>query len=228
MTDKAPNTATDTSIQRAGVLNPRLIASAALSLALATAMLGCSDSSSTDEAQDTHSNASTHDHDAGESHSDDHGDDHADDSASTQTSPDVYPDILGQITMLPVAGDPKSTLKIHHEQIPNFKTKEGKVHVNAAGIAGMASMTMPFPPAQGLDLSELSVGDKVKFTFQVNWGGSGGPAWETTKIEKIDPSTEIDFNNFLDDAKEELEDAGKDVMDKVKDGAHDMMNHDGP
>lgn len=196
----------------------KIVAATILSLAMGTALVGCNDASdpSTDDSH-------AHDHDG---HDSDHGHDHAHDSdASTaQATPDVYPDILGQIMSLPIEGDPSTELKIHHEQIPDFKAKDGVVHVNAAGISGMQSMVMPFPLSTDTNTDGLAIGDKVKFTFQVNWGSASGPAWEITKIEKIDPTTEINFNNFIDDAMDAAEDAVDDAMDSMD----DMMNHDGP
>lgn len=106
---------------------------------------------------------------------------------------DVYEDVLGVITNLPVAGQPGAELKIHHEHIPGFKTKEGSVNVTADGVPGMKSMIMPFPVGEGVDLSGFAVGDTVKFTFVVHWGGS--PAWEVTRIEKMPEGTEVDFAN---------------------------------
>lgn len=117
---------------------------------------------------------------------------------------DAYPDILGVIEALPVPGQPETTLRIHHQHIPGFKTRENVVNVSPDGIPGMKSMVMPFPPAQGVSLDGLEVGDKVRFSFAVHWGGN--PPWEVTKIERLDPSTEIDFTNApapTDDATED-------------------------
>jgi hypothetical protein len=106
---------------------------------------------------------------------------------------DVYADILGIVQSLPVAGNPASEMRIYHEQIPGFKTQEGTVFVAADGVRGMKSMTMAFPVAEGLDISTLSIGDKIRFDFVVTWDGS--PPWSITRFEKIDPATEIDFSN---------------------------------
>lgn len=106
---------------------------------------------------------------------------------------DVYENILGIVASLPVAGNPASELRIHHEHIPGFKAKDGTVFVAADGVLGMKSMTMAFPVMEGLDISTLSVGDKIRFDFVVTWDGS--PPWAVTRFEKIDPATEIDFSN---------------------------------
>ncbi len=104
---------------------------------------------------------------------------------------DVYDGILGVITSMPVEGDPSSESKIHHEHIPAFKTKSGTINTNKNGTTGMNAMDMPFPPAEGLDLDGFAVGDKVRFSFAVNWGGRR--AWEITKIEKLPEDAVIDY-----------------------------------
>lgn len=58
----------------------------------------------------------------------------------------------------------------------------------------MKSMTMGFPIAEGISFDGFEVGDKVEFTFAVNWSG-GRAAWEITDLVKLDPSTEIDYSN---------------------------------
>ncbi len=120
------------------------------------------------------------------------------DAHANAPHPDLYTGIRGQITELPVAGDPSRELKIHHEQIEEFKTKDGTVNVSAAGVRGMGSMTMPFPTAADLSLEGLSVGDKIEFDFAVNWGGTTGASWEVTRIEKLPADTEIDFTNTVE------------------------------
>jgi len=92
--------------------------------------------------------------------------------------------VKGEITMLPVDGDKRTELKVHHEAIPTFKDKEGKV-------VGMSAMTMSFPPAKGVDLSKLKKGDKVSLTFSVWWGNT--PGYLTTKVEKLSDDTKLDF-----------------------------------
>jgi len=187
----------------------RLIALAGLSLSTITLLTGCSDSAepSTDTAQvDDHSG-----HDHGDT------DTTADDSASD--APHVYSDLLGEITKMPVEGDVSTSLKIHHQHIPNFKGSDGEILVNSKGISGMMSMDMPFPPADGLSLDGFAIDDKIKFTFKVVWADKV-PSWEVTKIEKLDPSTEIDFSTIVDGIK----DAAEDAMDSMP----DMPGHDAP
>jgi hypothetical protein len=130
---------------------------------------------------------------------------------------DVYTGIRGVVTMLPVEGNPASELKIQHEQIPTFLNKDGEIGVNMRGVPGMASMNMPFPVAEGLDISSLAIGDKVMFDFTVYWGRpDAGPAWEITRFEKLDPATELDFTNTT------VEDAATDAPHD-----HDAEDHSG-
>ncbi len=193
----------------------RLIAIAGLSLSTMSMLVGCSDTNT-----DTHAQHDDHDgHDHGDESSsakaqvEDHsGHDHGDEGHTQATgSLDVYPGILGEIISLPIAGNPNTDLKIRHMQIPNFKTKDGIINVTADGISGMRSMTMPFPVGQGVSLDGFAVGDKIKFTFAVDWSGQGANAWEITKIEKLPADTVIDYTNKI----EELTDTAKDVMDNL-------------
>lgn len=105
-----------------------------------------------------------------------------------QTPPARTPDatyvVRGEITMLPVAGDNRAELKVHHEAIDNFKDSDGKV-------VGMNAMTMEFPPAKGVDLSNLKKGDKVQLTFSVWW--SDTPPWLAVKIVKLPAETKLVF-----------------------------------
>jgi len=197
----------------------RLIALAGLSLSTIALLTGCSDSAepSTDTAQvDDHSG---HDHDHGDA------DTTAHDSASD--APHVYSDLLGEITMMPVEGDVSTALKIHHQHIPDFKGSDGEIVVNSRGVSGMMAMTMEFPPADGLSLDGFAVDDKIKFTFAVVWA-EGRPSWEVTKIEKLDPSTEIDFSLIVDDMVDDINDAAEEAMDSMEDNMPDMPGHDAP
>jgi hypothetical protein len=88
----------------------------------------------------------------------------------------------GQVESLP--GAPGGSVKIHHEAIPEFKSKAGTV-------VGMGSMTMPFMPAEGLDLAGLAPGDLVSFTWEVRWNAR--PNSRIVKIEKLAPGTTVNF-----------------------------------
>ncbi|MHA7811796.1 MAG: copper-binding protein [Phycisphaerales bacterium] len=185
-----------------------LITTGTMVLIAGLALSGCTDTNSSTNApqSDAHHD---HDHDhAGHDHDHDHDHVHAD------RQPDTYTGIRGEITQLPDPSVPNSPFKIRHEQIRDFKTADGNVNVTAEGIAGMRSMTMPFPLAEGVTLDGYGVGDKVEFDFVVNWGG-GSAAWEITRIEKLPADTELDYTNAIEEDIESL-----------KDAAHDMMDHD--
>ena len=174
-------------------------------------LVGCSEGNTSGEvpqssAEDDH--AHDHDHD---------GHDHSD----AERTPDLYKGIRGEITQLPDPNVPGSELKIRHEQIRDFKTKDGTISVTKDGIAGMRSMTMPFPLGDGVALNDLSVGDKVSFDFVVNWGNNR-PAWEITKIEKLAADTELDYTNAIEEMVDDAMDAAEDMMD------HTGHDHDGP
>lgn len=180
-------------------------------------LVGCNEGGNSSGAVPQSSADHDHDH-SGHDHDHDHGE-HA------ERTPDVYSGIRGEITQLPESGVPGSELKIHHEQIRDFKTKDGTISITKEGIAGMRSMTMPFPLGEGVSLDSLSVGDKVSFDFVVNWGNNR-PAWEITKIEKLPAETELDFNNAIEEVIEDAQNAAEDMMDHT---GHDHgSDHEGP
>jgi len=135
---------------------------------------------------------------------DDHaGHDHAahagGDAGSGEQGSDLYEGILGEIVAMP-GERPDGDMRIRHEHIPGFKNELGEIPVTPDGIPGMKSMEMPFPLAQGVSLDGFGNGDKVRFAFRVNWGGT--TPWELTAIEKVDPDTEIDYSNTTRDDAE--------------------------
>ncbi len=175
-----------------------------------TALTGCSKT----DPKETSDAAASHDDHSGHSH---------DDAADTDiVRSDAYEGIKGEITSLPVDGVAGSSLMIRHEHIPNFRTKAGEINVNSAGVSGMRSMTMEFPPADGLSLEGLAVGDKVVFTFVVNWGGER--AWEVTAIEKLGDDAVIDFSDKVSD----MIDSSMDSMDMPATDEEDHSGHDHP
>lgn len=113
------------------------------------------------------------------------------DSPSEEPAPGQAYTVRGEVTATPGEGDlTENQVRIHHEAIPGFVGYDGEV-------VGMASMTMPFPAADTVELGELAVGDKIEFTFEVNWDDS--PGYRITAIRKLPPETELDFGR-----KEEL------------------------
>lgn len=193
---------------------------AAIAMIAGLALVGCtneSNPSGTAPQSDAH-----HEHDGHDHSGHDHGDhDHGDEARE----PDVYSGIRGEIAQLPDPNTPNSELKIRHEQIRDFKTKDGTISVSPKGIAGMASMTMPFPLGEGMSLDGYSVGDKVEFDFVVNWGGGSAPAWYITRMDKLPADTVINYENVIEDTIEDLKDAAHDMMDGHD---HDGHDHDGP
>lgn len=101
-----------------------------------------------------------------------------------EREPDQIYTVRGEIRQLPSPDNPAAGLQIRHEQIPDFVNREGEV-------VGMRPMIMQFTPSPDLDLGALSVGEKISFTFDVDWDGS--PLFMVTKIEPLSPETELDF-----------------------------------
>jgi hypothetical protein len=104
--------------------------------------------------------------------------------APAQREPDQIYTVRGEVRQLPDPENPAASLQIRHEQIPDFVNRDGDV-------VGMRPMIMPFTPAPGLDLSGVSVGDKITFTFDVDWDVA--PTFLVTEIQPLPPETELDF-----------------------------------
>lgn len=95
----------------------------------------------------------------------------------------VY-EVRGQVNAVPDPADPLSNLRVRHEPIAHFVDIEGEA-------VGMDSMNMPFPVADGVDVSALAVGDKVLLTFEVDWDGD--VPYQATKIEPLPDDVVLDF-----------------------------------
>lgn len=108
-------------------------------------------------------------------------------AASAEVHTAMY-EVRGVITSLPDANNPTTSLNIKHEAIPDFVDARGKT-------VGMDTMTMPFPPADGLDLAPFAVGDKVEVTFEVTWG-PGQNGWQATIINPLPTDAELDFTKI--------------------------------
>lgn len=110
----------------------------------------------------------------------------ADKQTEGHSVPEKVPDgtytTRGEVVSLPVKGDVRTSFKVRHEAIDGFRNRKGEV-------VGMNAMTMDFPPAKGVDLSSLKVGDKVEITFSVWWGNT--PPWLATKVSKLPADTEL-------------------------------------
>ncbi len=92
--------------------------------------------------------------------------------------------VRGEVVSLPITGKPQTELIVKHEAIDDFKDRDGKV-------VGMNAMEMEFPPAKGVDVRDLKVGEKVAVTFSVWWTQT--PPWLATKIERLPPETQLEF-----------------------------------
>lgn len=73
--------------------------------------------------------------------------------------------------------------QIHHEALPEFVGIDGKVEP-------MDAMVMPFP-IDAQVAGDLRVGDKIRFTFQVDWQGS--PPLLVTRWERLPADTRLSF-----------------------------------
>ena len=85
-----------------------------------------------------------------------------------------------------VMGIEGGEIRIHHEEIPDFVSRDGKV-------VGMVSMSMPFA-VKGASLEGISKGDKVRFTFEVDW--EARPTTSVTAIEKLPADTAIELSGM--------------------------------
>ncbi len=102
--------------------------------------------------------------------------------------------VRGIVTALPVGEDPRATLRIHHEHIPDFKGKDGKVHENPDGVPGMKAMEMPFDTlGPDVHLDGIQVGDKIEFELAI--AREPRTSFAVTRITKLPASTEIDYSN---------------------------------
>lgn len=73
------------------------------------------------------------------------------------------------------------SIDIHHEAIPTYKHRDGKVK-------GMESMVMGFAPV-AKDLPAVAPGDLVRVTFSVHWDSKPGLRIEA--MEKLPPETKL-------------------------------------
>ncbi len=90
--------------------------------------------------------------------------------------------VRGLVRAVPTPG--RAQILIYHEAIPEFADADGNV-------VGMRTMTMPFEPAEGLELEGIVAGDKVRFALEVDWQGSS-PA-HVTSVEKLPADTELEL-----------------------------------
>ncbi len=102
---------------------------------------------------------------------------------------DRYEGVRGRITAVPIEDSPTvRDLRIHHESMPNFKGKTGKL--------GMNAMTMPFPLGEGVTLEDFAIGDAVQFDFEVDWEAS--PPYWVTAMRKLPADAKLEFEKAAD------------------------------
>jgi hypothetical protein len=97
--------------------------------------------------------------------------------------PDAY-QLRGVVRQLPDPEKPGSAFLIHHEEIPDFRDRDGEV-------VGMESMAMPFEVAEPEMLEGVSVGDRIDFRFEMRWEGS--PPLLITELETLPEGTRLAF-----------------------------------
>ena len=112
----------------------------------------------------------------------------APESAESQRVVTATYDTRGEITALPTADQPTSSLLIRHEAIPEFVDESGET-------VGMNTMTMPFPIAESINLGEFAVGDKVAVTFEV-FTESGIRGYAASELTKLPADTELDYSEL--------------------------------
>ncbi len=92
--------------------------------------------------------------------------------------------LKGIIRSLPVPMQGPPSMMIKMQAIPHWIGINGKV-------TPMATMTMPCQLAKTVSVADLAVGDKIAFTYKVNWAQD---TMLITRIAKLPQSTVINFN----------------------------------
>lgn len=104
----------------------------------------------------------------------------------------TYENIRAEVVKLP---DAFTDLTLHHEHIPDFVAPmTGELHINSNGATGMRAMQMPFPPAEGVDISGLELGDKLEVDLGV-WGpeAEGGFRFAMIGFRRLPSDTVLDY-----------------------------------
>lgn len=92
--------------------------------------------------------------------------------------------IRGRIEQLPDPAVKGSMLQIHHERIEGWVNRKGEAK-------GMNSMVMPFPPAEGVSLEGLAIGDLVEFKAEFDF--TRLLPQRTVAITKLPPDTALNI-----------------------------------
>ncbi|MBN8216340.1 MAG: copper-binding protein [Spirochaetes bacterium] len=97
-------------------------------------------------------------------------------------------EMRGIVSALPErSGQP---VMIRHEAIHDFVDSFGE-------RVGMNAMTMPFDLARGVSLSNIAPGDKVSFTWAVDWGKNDA---RIQRIQKLPGETVLVFGKAKPEA----------------------------
>ena len=105
-------------------------------------------------------------------------------------TPDQAYTVLGRIYNIP-SGGPTEEFQIAHETIEDF------VDING-NVVGMNAMIMPFPAGTAdVPLAAIAEGDKVEFTFAVDWDGD--PRWVITALTILPQDAEVDLTGVWPD-----------------------------
>ncbi|MBL8887040.1 MAG: copper-binding protein [Phycisphaerales bacterium] len=100
--------------------------------------------------------------------------------------------VRAEVDTLP--GIESSVLRLHHERIPNFAGKDGKVGTDSQGKPGMKPMTMSFAKGPGVSYEGLKAGDKVEVVVEMNWEAAlPDERIVITKLTRLAPETKLDF-----------------------------------
>ncbi|MFO0862058.1 MAG: copper-binding protein [Phycisphaerales bacterium] len=100
--------------------------------------------------------------------------------------------VRGEVDTLP--GIESSVLRLHHERIPTFANKDGKIGKDSQGRPGMKPMTMSFAKGADVSYEGLKAGDKVEVTFEVIWDAAlPDDRLVITKLTKLPAETKLDF-----------------------------------
>ncbi len=114
------------------------------------------------------------------------------DAPETQASTNTHSyTVRGRIRMMPDPGNPMAEFQIRHEHIPTYIGWDGALHVNADGVPGMKSMTMPFPVEDPSLLTGFEAGDIIEFTFITDLDEH---RFWISSMTQLDDDTELDFS----------------------------------
>ena len=109
-------------------------------------------------------------------------------SSTTQPGTTYSYHLRGIIKALPAAGESPENVSIKVPPIAHWVGMSGK-------IEPMMAMTMPYQLASGVTLQGIATGDKVAFTYKVNWTAD---RMVVTRIKKLPAQTMINFSASAD------------------------------